>query len=927
MAANTYTTYGIADGPSEAGLVRVIMEGEALAQPSEEEVSETIPAERFEHGRASLVAEPYPGTMQVWRGSEAEANLLGESEWTVGGATLTVWELASDPVALVEWETPLSRELTDADFHGGRAALMGEPSSVTLTEDGEPVPHELEGSVLVVEGMGGGDGLVRATYSHAVELTLPAGTSTLPDAPETVTVTGRTLGETPSEEEVTGWALDGSVLVIPGGWDEYVVTYSAQVEEGWSLSEQVREEPAPDSEEGEEGTLEPTSELVGHVLRWVPEGLSITLDGEPTTDWTLDGRTVTVGASGASRTLSLECAMPQSIEVPSSALRASYELPTLPSGEVSVTVGGEALECTVEDRTITVPSLWPEVAQYVVRYSAMVPQGSVEMPCAPVVQDGESVVVTVVNGSPMVTAVMGSGDAQQGQLDDAATIAVEASEAADSAAQVAEEAAEIASATGQHVWEDTDGLHVTLLERDTFEVTPAEANILMNAYGILLRSGLINYTQMSQSGFSIYDGQGNAADNVVGAFTGDGVTLGRAAESHAEIDYHSLQLIDKEGDTYLHISDLRDQTGVATITETFIAGGVPVLPVFAVSLELLALVGATVNGESASASVNGNNVAVPSAQSGDVVAITYTTTDQRAKAYTLGVRGTGTVGPMSVAEGDGTKALAYASHAEGRDTVAGYDTAHAEGDSTEARGPASHAQNVGTTANGTGQTALGRYNVGDTTSAVILGNGTDNSNRSNALTVDWSGNVNAAGGATLSDSATVTRDTSGDTGFIATRSDTGASVGAIVGTGGTNHGLYSFSDSRWIIYSNGTDIRTGAPLAEASGGTGTTYGLQWQSLGSFTGTNNIPYSLTDYSEVMYSAKANGKLVTATVAKQLLTSSAQELWLGGGKSATNVANGGNLRAVINVSLTGCRGVNFSEGSTDRTSSTTWNVYAR
>ena len=144
MAANTYTTYGVADGPSEAGLVRVVMEGEALAQPSEEEVSETIPAERFEHGRASLVAEPYPGTTRVWRGSESEANLLDESEWTVEGATLTIWELASDPVALVEWETIISRELTDADFSGGRAALMGEPSSVTLTEDGEPAPHELD---------------------------------------------------------------------------------------------------------------------------------------------------------------------------------------------------------------------------------------------------------------------------------------------------------------------------------------------------------------------------------------------------------------------------------------------------------------------------------------------------------------------------------------------------------------------------------------------------------------------------------------------------------------------------------------------------------------------------------------------------------------------------------------------------------------
>lgn len=888
MAANTYTTYGIADGPSEAGLVRVIMEGEALAQPSEEEVSETIPAERFEHGRASLVAEPYPGTMQVWRGSEAEANLLDESEWTVEGATLTVWELASDPVALVEWETLLSRELTGADFHGGRAALMGEPSSVTLTEDGEPVPYELEGSVLVVEGMGGQDGLVRATYSHAVELTLPAGTSTLPDAPESVTVVGRTLGEDPSEEPAP-YVLDGSVLTISEGWDEYAVSYSVQVEEGWSLSEQVREEPAPDSEEGEEGTLEPTSEVVGHVLQWDPEGLSVTLDGEPTTDWTLDGRTVTVGASGASRTLSLTCTMPQSIEVPSSALRASYELPTLPSGEVSVTVGGEALECTVEDRTITVPSLWPEVAQYVVRYSAMVPQGSVEMPCAPVVQGGESVVVTVVNGSPMVTAVMGSGDAQQGQLDDAATIAVEAAEAVDSAVQAAEEAAEIASAVGQHVWSDANGEHVTEATMDEFLATPTGRNILMNAAGILLRDALVNLLQLSRSGMAIYDGQGNAASNVVANILRDLITLGYADESHAEIDYHSLQLIDKEGSAYFHVSDLRDHTGVATITETFYSAE----RLFRLSLYPRSVVSVQVNGTDVSYQTSGQNVVLDTAPSaGDTTVIVYETESTGAKAYTIGSRDQSkNVGGMSYALGVNVAASGYLSHAEGyhslasgidshaegMDTVASEFGSHAEGRDSVASGNTSHAQNKGTIAASSSQTALGTYNVEDAndTYAVIVGNGTSDTARSNALTVDWSGNV-VANGATLA-----------------------------------------------------------TPLPKASGGTGHTRGLQWQSLGSFTGTNSLTINLSNYSEVMVAAKfshtfnsqTSHKLVTAVVAKQLLTTTAQELWLGGGKSSGGTANSGALRAICNITTTKVTGVISSADSTDHTSGTTWYVYAR
>lgn len=136
--------------------------------------------------------------------------------------------------------------------------------------------------------------------------------------------------------------------------------------------------------------------------------------------------------------------------------------------------------------------------------------------------------------------------------------------------------------------------------------------------------------------------------------------------------------------------------------------------------------------------------------------------------YTLGLRlNNSSVGNYSVAEGRNTTASGYcshaeggpsgspndgpvasgeSSHAEGSGTLASGRMAHAEGSSTEANGGASHAQNDGTIANGENQTALGKYNVADTTSAVIIGNGT-RSARSNALTVDWSGNVNIPAGA------------------------------------------------------------------------------------------------------------------------------------------------------------------------------------
>ena len=49
----------------------------------------------------------------------------------------------------------------------------------------------------------------------------------------------------------------------------------------------------------------------------------------------------------------------------------------------------------------------------------------------------------------------------------------------------------------------------------------------------------------------------------------------------------------------------------------------------------------------------------------------------------------------------------------------------------------------GTLASSNYQTAIGKYNVEDTnnTYALVIGNGTDDDNRSNALTVDWNGNI------------------------------------------------------------------------------------------------------------------------------------------------------------------------------------------
>ncbi len=121
-------------------------------------------------------------------------------------------------------------------------------------------------------------------------------------------------------------------------------------------------------------------------------------------------------------------------------------------------------------------------------------------------------------------------------------------------------------------------------------------------------------------------------------------------------------------------------------------------------------------------------------------------------------------GDYSHAEGFDTDATGYASHAEGGLTTASSDYTHAEGYKTTASGYASHAEGYSTTASkdyshAEGYSTLassnyqhvqGKNNIEDTsgTYAHIVGNGTSNSKRSNAHTLDWDGNAWFAGDVT-----------------------------------------------------------------------------------------------------------------------------------------------------------------------------------
>lgn len=106
------------------------------------------------------------------------------------------------------------------------------------------------------------------------------------------------------------------------------------------------------------------------------------------------------------------------------------------------------------------------------------------------------------------------------------------------------------------------------------------------------------------------------------------------------------------------------------------------------------------------------------------------------------------------AEGNGAVASGSASHAQNSGTKASGDYSHAEGSSTEASGQVAHAEGTGTIAASRSQHVEGEYNIQDPsgnepssrgTYQHIVGNGTSNTDRSNAHTMDWNGNAWYAG--------------------------------------------------------------------------------------------------------------------------------------------------------------------------------------
>lgn len=403
----------------------------------------------------------------------------------------------------------------------------------------------------------------------------------------------------------------------------------------------------------------------------------------------------------------------------------------------------------------------------------------VYIPTGPSIKEGDRVHISLNGGvgkNPIITNATGWGD-----------------RLASETIEIANEAMAVASATNQHFWTDTNGAHVTDVTQDQWREAEEDDfsdisyqkpyhNALWNSLGMLFRSGLKNLVSITRSAIAFFNGTGNTSDDIVASFGKDGFQIGVNTESHLVGDYHSLNLIDKEGNSYFKAADLRDQNGFAEILE--VLGAFAQQPYLIPSYEVDELISVEGEGQVTATLDQEHGVIVidPTPQRFESFIVRYITTDTTLKSYTLGIRNpdpSAKSGGMSVAEGamneasgkyshaegysntvsgevahaEGAHNIAYTmgDHAEGYHTVAGSgifgpQTNHAEGTYTRATGGSSHAQNAGTIASGSAQTAIGRYNVEDYGDyALIIGNGTDSQNRSNCLTVKWNGDVETSG--------------------------------------------------------------------------------------------------------------------------------------------------------------------------------------
>lgn len=297
--------------------------------------------------------------------------------------------------------------------------------------------------------------------------------------------------------------------------------------------------------------------------------------------------------------------------------------------------------------------------------------------------------------------------------------------------------------------------------------------------------------------------------NVLATYNSSGVVLGKTNQCHADIDFHSLKLYDASGNVYVNLEDLRGADGTYEYVETFDIQ--EATNRVTVENKIYSIVSITRNGYVVSPShyYHGTfEIAFDFTLSvGDSVAVDYKC-DTPMYSYTFGDRYNGTdIGKFSFMAGENSSTEGIYSaviggiqnHARSSCAVVvgglinyadGENSVIIGGNGSSAKGVGCVVLGKGTKATHKSQFVFGEYNeadpsVNDSTDrgdyVEIVGNGADGSSRSNARTLDWSGNEVLAGGLTTGDDVSITGDVSA-TGDASVGGDLDVTGGLSLGT-------------------------------------------------------------------------------------------------------------------------------------------------
>lgn len=317
------------------------------------------------------------------------------------------------------------------------------------------------------------------------------------------------------------------------------------------------------------------------------------------------------------------------------------------------------------------------------------------------------------------------------------------------------EAREIADATNQHFWTDENGVHIATEEG----AASSGKNLLMNSLGILLRASGLPLAQFSSSQVAFYDGTGSGEDHIVALFGVNGAQVGYSDLAHIMLKSDTMRMMSDDGMNMLDITSngTSDYAEIKkTIDDDFtritatsgshnlLAYSLPLTNYTSggeLKIELEVRYVTTISGqqqtriqkgiyyfaigtaENKSTNIQGVQCTIEYSHTTTLDIKAYKTTSDARYLRLRSITYEGYT-PMPVYD-LGTRALS-ANNAGAFSTIIG-EMLLAAGDR---------------------QLVTGKYNIEDTNDdyALIIGNGSDDSNRSNALTVDWNGRIQGANG-------------------------------------------------------------------------------------------------------------------------------------------------------------------------------------